>query len=107
VFGQVTGTHCVLVSSASQCQGQFHGLGSVCAVPTGSTNYTTCCPANVNGQGGVSVQDIFDFLAAYFAGCTGQAGPPCNGINADFNGSGTVSVGDIFSFLAAYFTPCS
>ncbi|MCC6321098.1 MAG: hypothetical protein IT438_06630 [Phycisphaerales bacterium] len=27
------------------------------------------CPADFNNSGGVSVQDIFDFLAAYFAGC--------------------------------------
>jgi hypothetical protein len=27
------------------------------------------CPADFNNSGGLSVQDIFDFLAAYFAGC--------------------------------------
>jgi hypothetical protein len=27
------------------------------------------CPADFNGSGAISVQDIFDFLAAYFAGC--------------------------------------
>jgi len=27
------------------------------------------CPADFNGSGVISVQDIFDFLAAYFAGC--------------------------------------
>jgi hypothetical protein len=27
------------------------------------------CPADFNNSGAVSVQDIFDFLAAYFAGC--------------------------------------
>ncbi len=27
------------------------------------------CPADFNNSGSVSVQDIFDFLAAYFAGC--------------------------------------
>jgi hypothetical protein len=42
------------------------------------------------------VQDIFDFLAAYFS----------NGPGADFNGSGAVSVQDIFDFLAAYFAGC-
>ncbi len=30
---------------------------------------TTPCPADFNGSGELSVQDIFDFLAAYFAGC--------------------------------------
>jgi hypothetical protein len=42
------------------------------------------------------VQDIFDFLAAYFAGNP----------RADFNHSTTISVQDIFDFLAAYFAGC-
>jgi hypothetical protein len=54
------------------------------------------CAADFNGQGGVTVQDIFDFLAAYFAG---EAG-------ADFNHVGGVTVQDIFDFLAAYFAGC-
>ena len=54
------------------------------------------CPADFNGSGATSVQDIFDFLAAYFA----------NDPRADFNNSGTVSVQDIFDFLAAYFAGC-
>jgi hypothetical protein len=55
------------------------------------------CPADFNGSGVVSVQDIFDFLAAYFAS------DPA----ADFNGSGAVSVQDIFDYLAAYFAGCA
>jgi hypothetical protein len=58
------------------------------------------CRANFNGStgpsSGVSVQDIFDFLATYFAG----------NLRADFNGSATLSVQDIFDFLAAYFAGC-
>jgi hypothetical protein len=54
------------------------------------------CPADFNGVGGVSVQDVFDFLAAYFAALPG----------ADFNGVGGVSVQDVFDFLAAYFSGC-
>jgi hypothetical protein len=54
------------------------------------------CPADFNRSGVVSVQDIFDFLAAYFNN------DPC----ADFNHSGAVTVQDIFDFLAAYFTAC-
>ncbi len=54
------------------------------------------CPADFNNSGDVSVQDIFDFLAAYFG----------NDPGADFNNSGIISVQDIFDFLAAYFTPC-
>jgi len=54
------------------------------------------CPGDFNASGAVSVQDIFDFLAAYFAG------DPA----ADINNSGSVTVQDIFDFLAAYFTAC-
>jgi hypothetical protein len=54
------------------------------------------CPADFNHSGVASVQDIFDFLAAYFAGDP----------RADFNASGVISVQDIFDFLAAYFAGC-
>jgi hypothetical protein len=52
------------------------------------------CPADHNQSGTVSVQDIFDFLADYFA----------NNLAADYNASGTLSVQDIFDFLAIYFS---
>lgn len=55
------------------------------------------CPADFNDSGSVTVQDIFDFLGAYFAGNP----------SADFNGAGGVTVQDIFDFLAAYFTGCA
>jgi hypothetical protein len=56
-----------------------------------------CCIADFNVSGVVSVQDIFDFLAAYFA----------NDPRADVNVSGVISVQDIFDFLAAYFAGCA
>ncbi len=67
-----------------------NGCGSVLSTPA---IVGTLPPGDFNHDGAVSVQDIFDFLAAYFAG----------GPNADFNGSGEVTVQDIFDFLAAYF----
>ncbi len=54
------------------------------------------CPADINRCGGVSVQDLFDFLTLYFAGSW----------KADFNTSDQLSVQDLFDFLAAYFAPC-
>ncbi len=54
------------------------------------------CLADFNGNGSVTVQDIFDFLAAYFA----------SNPTADVNNSGGVTVQDIFDFLAAYFAGC-
>ena len=64
------------------------------------------CRADFNGVGGVTVQDIFDFLSAWFLGCSGQAGAPCNGRNANFNGVGGVTAQDIFDFLSAWFAGC-
>jgi len=49
-----------------------------------------------NRSGSATVQDIFDFLAAYFAGDP----------RADFNGTGGATVQDIFDFLSAYFMGC-
>jgi hypothetical protein len=87
-----TGTSCSSSTQAA-CTGTYQGDGSACG-PMG--NPTTCCPANFNGAGGVTVQDIFDFLAAYFSG----------DLRADFNQAGGVSVQDIFDYLAAYFAGC-
>ncbi len=87
------GSNCSATSAAG-CTGSFQGVGSTCGTPG---NPTTCCPANFNGVGGVTVQDIFDFLNDYFLSLP----------SADFNGMGGVTVQDIFDFLAAYFTGCN
>jgi hypothetical protein len=71
----------------------FKGVGVSCGA---AGNPVACCPANFNQQSGVTVQDIFDFLAAYFGALPA----------ADFNGVGGVTVQDIFDFLAAYFGGC-
>ncbi|MCC6320038.1 MAG: hypothetical protein IT438_01210 [Phycisphaerales bacterium] len=52
--------------------------------------------ADFNNSGTLSVQDLFDFLSAYFAG----------DLAADINTSGGLSVQDVFDFLAAYFGGC-
>jgi hypothetical protein len=56
----------------------------------------TICLADFDCSGLVSVQDIFDFLAAYFQ----------QSVNADTNRSGEVTVQDIFDYLGAYFIGC-
>jgi hypothetical protein len=90
------GSTCTLTTQPACDNGRtFHGRGTTCG-PT-PDNPTLCCPANFNGTGGLSVQDIFDFLAAYFAGL----------FTADFNHSMSITVQDIFDFLAAYFAGCS
>ena len=61
------------------------------------------CPADVNWDGLVSVQDLLDFLEAYFSSHnSGHVIAP-----ADWDGSGAVNVQDIFSFLTDYHSPCN
>jgi hypothetical protein len=98
---QPTGACCVSpadcrILTAVNCAaagGAYTGDGIPCQVDPG--NIITCCIANFNGVNGITVQDIFDFLAAYFAGDH----------DADLNGNG-LGVQDIFDFLAAYFAGC-
>jgi len=91
-----SGTTCSLLA-AGACTGantSFAGNGTVCNVP--GNNTAPCCKADFNQSGAVSVQDIFDFLAAYFSG----------DLQADVNESGATSVQDIFDYLAIYFAGC-
>lgn len=88
------GSTCSVVADAGACAaGSFSGAGVACN-PGG--NFTTpCCKANFNQVSGVTVQDVFDFLNAWFAGSA----------STDFNGSG-VTVQDVFDFLSAWFNGC-
>lgn len=52
------------------------------------------CQADINRNGIVSNQDLFDFLAGYFAG------------NGDFDGNGLTELHDLFDFLAAWSAGC-
>lgn len=54
------------------------------------------CPADINRSGSIGVQDIFDFLALWFA----------SDCRADVNNVDSVTVQDIFDFLAAWFAGC-
>jgi hypothetical protein len=71
-------------------------LSNACGATATSVAVVQVCMADFNCSGFVSVQDIFDMLAAYFSGDS----------RADFNGSGTISVQDIFDLLAAFFAGC-
>jgi len=66
-----------------------------CASVTSNGARLNVCVADFNCSGIVSVQDIFDFLSAWFAGSP----------LADFNGGG-LAVQDIFDFLSAWFAGC-
>jgi cytochrome c peroxidase len=74
-------------------------LSSVARIPffCPRTGCPTICAADFNRNGLVSVQDIFDFMAAFFG----------NDPSADVNYSVTVSVDDLFALLASYFAGCN
>ena len=82
------------------------GVDDQFLTPTNTNGCLSTC-ADFNGIGGVTVQDVFDFIAAWFATCVPTGTPPalpcgCMG-NADFNRDGTLAVQDIFDFLTAWF----
>ncbi len=84
------------ISSITACNvnnARFAGIGTSCNAVGNTT--TPCCKADFNQSGSVSVQDIFDYLAAWFAG----------NAQADINGGG-LGVQDIFDFLSAWFAGC-
>lgn len=65
-------------------------------IVNGGQNPPCLCRADFNNSGAITVQDIFDFLGAYFS----------NLPTADINGVGGVTVQDIFDYLALYFQGC-
>ncbi len=86
-----------LTNMQSQDAGQYYlqVLGD-CGVTNSGVATISFCAVDFNCSGTVTIQDLFDFLAAYFA-----ASP-----SANFNGVGGVTLQDLFDFLAAYFAGC-
>ena len=78
--------------------GQYYcAITGPCGQTSSSIVTLTHCAADFNCSGGSpTVQDIFDFLAAWFASSP----------SADFNGDTLINVQDIFAFLAAWFAGC-
>jgi hypothetical protein len=72
----------------------------MCASPG---NPITCCPANFNSIGGVSTQDLFDFLSDWQSQASGGT---IIIQSADFNGVGGVSTQDLFDFISAWQAGC-
>lgn len=102
------GSTCSLTTPAA-CTGQlrrFAGLGTACntfSATNPSQNRTPCCLADFNQTAGAAeptVQDIFDFISAFFT----------NDPRANINGTNNPTeptVQDIFDYLTAYFNGCS
>jgi hypothetical protein len=81
--------------------GHSHAVASLYPPPIGMAQVfnlcsPTACPADFNGTGLLTIQDIFDFLNAWLA-----ADP-----RADFNGVDGLTTQDVFDFLSAWLTGC-
>ncbi len=95
----------VALTATPALRSKFRGWTGACS-GTGPCNITLAnsaavtatfgCSADFNNSESISVQDIFDFLTAWFAGNTA----------ADVNNSGVLSVQDIFDFLGFWFAGC-
>ena len=90
------GSTCAIGATAASCTGANHAFLSSSASCNASGNRKTpCCEADFNHVGGITVQDIFDFLSAWFA-----KNPNAN---ITSNGAGAPTVQSIFDFLSAWF----
>lgn len=69
---------------------------NTCGTTPGTPAVIEFCPADMDGNGQLSVQDVFTFLQRYFDA------PP----GADFNRDGEHTPQDIFDFVAAFFAGC-
>jgi hypothetical protein len=81
-------------STQSACTGPATRWAGAATVCNPANLAAPCCRADFNQVDGVTVQDIFDYLIAYF---TTQPG-------ADSNSDGSVTLQDLFDFLIGYFS---
>jgi subtilisin-like proprotein convertase family protein len=107
VCGSASGVCCrgatcnTTITSAGACTGSgtagafFSTTGSTCN--TGAVSNSPCCYADYNKAGGITVQDIFDFLSDWFAGNTFAK------VGGD-GATGGLTVQNIFDFLSDWFT---
>lgn len=82
-------------NSCGQTEGWILHLGS--SAPSAPAIPARFCTADFNTDDTVSVQDVFDYLAAWFAGNP----------RADIDQANCVNVDDIFAFLMAWFAGCA
>ena len=90
------GTTCTMTTAAacSVASGSFRGVGVACFIGTG--NAVACCKANFDQVNGVTIDDLFLFLNAWFTGHP----------SADINQMDGVTIDDLFLYFNAWFTGC-
>ena len=98
---QGSGTATLTIASATIADSGMYTvvLTSPCGnTPSSAAQVTVfvCAGADFNGDGKVTIQDIFSYLNAWFLKLP----------SADFDHSGTITIQDIFEFLTAWFAGC-
>lgn len=85
-----------LIPTASAPGGEARSPVAQVTFFCGSMGCPPRCFADYDGSQTTTVNDLFSYLAAWFAGSA----------RADSNGNGTVAVDDIFNFLSLWFQGC-
>jgi glucose/arabinose dehydrogenase len=101
--GHISGTSSPTLTITNALASDAGVYDAVLTSPCGSTTsagaeltLVFCTPSDFNHSGQVNVQDIFDFLTAWFDAAPG----------ADFNHNGQIDVQDLFDYLTAWFVGC-
>jgi hypothetical protein len=90
------GAICSVVASSAACTGpNTRFVPSRAQCNTAGNSVSPCCRADFNKAGGITVQDIYDYLNAWFA-----RDPVAD---YDGNGAGLPGQGSITSFINAWF----
>lgn len=65
------GATCAIVANSAACTagGTYLGDARPCTAQARTGTVNLCCPTDYNNVGGLSIQDIFDFINAWFSGC--------------------------------------
>jgi hypothetical protein len=86
-----------LVGARTEDAGRYECVvATPCGTITSLAAVVRVCAADYNCSGGLSVQDVFDYLNGWF----GQQS------RADMNGDGALTAEDIFSFVGMWFAGC-
>lgn len=96
ISGANSGTLTITGVLASDAGSYDVVASNTCSDVASTATAVSICAADYNCDNTLSVADIFDFLAGWFA----------SNPHADFNGVGGISVADIFDFLNAWFIGC-
>lgn len=83
-----TGTTCTVTRQSLCGTGRWAGPGTTCATPT-------CCQADADGNG-FSLDDLFNFLGAWFAGVPA----------AEYDGMPGITIGDLFAYVELFVAGC-